>query len=54
MGLSLLLAIVGLVIVILGVVFLVMRKQQKITIACLIVGLLLILVPYIYIHVFLD
>jgi len=50
MGLSLTLAIIGLVIVILGVVLLVIRKQRKIAIACLIVGLSLILVPFIYAH----
>ena len=50
MGLSLTLAIIGLSTVMLGVVLLVIRKQRKIAIACVIVGLLLIFVPYIYIY----
>lgn len=54
MGLSLTLAMIGSVIVAFGVILLAIRKQRKIAIACLIVGLALILVPYTLIYVFLD
>ena len=54
MGLSLLLAMIGSVIVIFGVVLHVIRKQRRIVIVCLIVGLSLILIPYTFIYVFLD
>lgn len=54
MGLSLALAIIGLGVALLGMVLLVLRKQRKIAIACLIAGLLLIFVPVISIYLFLD
>jgi hypothetical protein len=54
MGLSFTSAIIGLAIVILGVVLLVIRKQRNFAIACLIVGFLLIFVPYTVIYVFFD
>ena len=54
MGLSSSLALIGSVILIFGLVLLLIRKQRRIAIACLIAGLALILIPYTLIYVFLD
>jgi hypothetical protein len=54
MGLSFTSAMIGLVIVILGVILLIIRKQRKFAIASLILGIFLIVVPYTYIYVFFD
>jgi hypothetical protein len=45
LGLSSLSALLGLLVVILGVILLLTRKQRTLAIACLIAGILLIFVP---------
>jgi hypothetical protein len=45
---------IGSVIVMFGMVLLLLRKQRKFAIACLIAGLALIVIPYTLIFVFLD
>jgi hypothetical protein len=54
MGLSLTSAMIGLGLVITGVIFLVLRKQRKVAMVFLILGLVLIVGPYSYIYFFLD
>jgi hypothetical protein len=46
MGLSLTSAMIGLVLVIIGVTFRITRKQRKFAMVLLIVGIVLIVVPY--------
>jgi hypothetical protein len=54
MGLSLFLAIIGLILAITGIVLLVIRKQRIVARVCLIAGIFLILVPYLFIYVLLN
>ena len=51
MGISLILAAIGALLAITGVVLLIMRVQRKIALVCLILGIALILVPPILIIV---
>ncbi len=53
MGLSLASAIIGLAVVIAGLLLLIIRKQWPVAIACFVIGLALIFVPYTFIYVFL-
>ena len=54
MGLSLFSATIGFALAAVGVLLLVLRKNQKAAIACLIVGGFLIIVPYALIYFLLD
>ena len=54
MGLSLTSAMIGLGVVIIGAVLIVLRKQKRLAIVLLIVGIVLIIVPYGTIYLFLD
>lgn len=54
LGLSLFLAMAGMVIGITGGVLLAMHRQRRLAVICLIAGLALIILPYAYIYFFLD
>jgi len=51
MGISLILLVSGLLLAMAGVVLLVIRKQRKTAVACLIAGIALIMVPPIFVIV---
>ena len=49
MGISLMLLVSGLLLAITGVVLLLMRKQRKIAVVCLVVGIVLFIAPPIFV-----
>jgi glucose uptake protein GlcU len=54
MGLSLTSAMIGLGLATIGVILLILHKQRKVAMVFLIMGFVLIVVPYSYIYFFLD
>lgn len=54
LGLSSLLALIGLLVVVISVILLVLRKNRNLAIASFIAGLLLIFLPGTLIYLFLD